>query len=192
MARPAAGTPPARDRIVGTAGRLFYEKGIHQVGINEVIEASGVARMTLYHHFASKDALVEAVLVDRRAGRMGEIETALARFSDPCKKVLAVFDLLAATVKAAGYRGCAFINAAVDRADADDAAHSLAAAYKRELAGRFEAIARAARWRRPARLAMQILLLWDGAAVEAYLQRSDAPVRAARAAVASLIDAAGR
>ncbi len=192
MPRPRAGTPPARERIVAVAGRLFYEKGTHQVGINEVIDTSGVARMTLYHHFASKDALVEAVVVDRSAGRGEEIDTALARFSDPRRKVLAVFDLLAVIVKSANYRGCVFINAAVDRADADGAVHSLAARHKRELAARFEAIARAAGWRHPATLAMQLLLLWDGAAVGAYLQRSDAPVRAARAAVAALIDAAAR
>lgn len=192
MPRPPAGTPSARDRIIEVAGRLFYEKGIHQVGINEVIKRSGVARMTLYHHFVSKDALVEAVLDARSLERLSELEAAMARARDPRRKLLAAFDVLAAHVNAAGYRGCTFINAAVDRANADDPAHAFAATYKRNLAARFEAIARDAGWSRPARLAMQCLLLWDGAAVEAYLQGDDAPVRAARDAVIALIEAAER
>src|SRR3954452_2269719 len=59
-------TSAARERILATADRLFYDEGIHAVGIQRIIEESSVTRVTLYRHFASKDALIAAYL-DRRA-----------------------------------------------------------------------------------------------------------------------------
>ena len=52
----------ARQRIVETAKRLFYAEGIRAVGIDRIIAEAGVAKMTLYNHFASKDDLILAVL----------------------------------------------------------------------------------------------------------------------------------
>ena len=55
----------ARERILSTAYTLFCRHGIRAVGVDTIIERSGVAKMTVYRHFRSKDALVLAVL-DRR------------------------------------------------------------------------------------------------------------------------------
>lgn len=191
MGRPAAGTPSARERIVDVAAGLFYEKGIHGVGVAELVEKSGVAKMTLYHHFASKDAIVDAVLERRLAERTADLDRRL-RAGDPRRKLGAIFRLLDELADHPGFRGCAFVNAAVDGADATDRAHRIAARAKRDLAARFEAIAREARARDPARLAWQCLLLWDGAAVEAWLQASKAPIRAARTAAIALFEAQTR
>ncbi|MGB3276791.1 MAG: TetR/AcrR family transcriptional regulator [Castellaniella sp.] len=54
MARPAGTVSIARSRILSRASDPFYRKGFNHVGLNEIIEAGGVARMTLYHHFKSK------------------------------------------------------------------------------------------------------------------------------------------
>ena len=59
---------PARERILEAAYELFSRQGIRAVGIDSIVESSGVARMTLYRHFASKDALVLAFL-ERREER---------------------------------------------------------------------------------------------------------------------------
>ena len=61
--------PGAAERLLDTASRLFYTRGVSNVGINEIIARAGVARMTLYHHFPSKDALIKAVLERRREER---------------------------------------------------------------------------------------------------------------------------
>ena len=45
----------ARDRILDTATELFYRDGYHAVGIDTIVEQSGVAKMTLYRHYPSKD-----------------------------------------------------------------------------------------------------------------------------------------
>ena len=62
---PATG---ARERILDTAYDLFSRDGIRAVGVDAIVRQSGVARMTLYRHFASKDALVLAFL-ERREQR---------------------------------------------------------------------------------------------------------------------------
>src|SRR5690606_28067124 len=92
MARPASSTPSARLRILSCASELFYRKGTHQVGINEIIEASGVAKMTLYYHFKSKQDIIAAVLDLRRAQRLEGIQAAIAAARTPRRMILAAFD----------------------------------------------------------------------------------------------------
>ena len=58
---------PARQRILDTASEMFYRDGIRAVGIDAIIARSGVAKMSLYRNFPSKDALVTAWLEDRNS-----------------------------------------------------------------------------------------------------------------------------
>src|SRR6266540_7429799 len=85
----------ARDRILEAAYELFSRQGIRAVGIDAIIERSGVARMTLYRHFASKDDLVLAFL-ERREQRWTQdwLQAEVQRRSDdPAQRLLAVFDV---------------------------------------------------------------------------------------------------
>ena len=68
-----------RDTLLDTAERLFYAEGFHATGIDRVINEAGVARMTLYNHFASKEALIEAVLERPRSGREVAEQTDMSR-----------------------------------------------------------------------------------------------------------------
>ena len=181
----AAARAPRRRRR-----RSFYRKASPNVGINEIIDAAAIARMTLYHHFASKDALVLAVLAQRRDERQQGFAAATARGRTPRAQVLAAFGYLARVAAGPGYRGCAFINAAVERADQGDAVHRLVAGHKAWICAQFESIARTAKWPRPRLVARQLLVLWDGAAVGAYVRGDAAPVAAARAAAAALLPSA--
>src|SRR6202046_4418197 len=65
--RPRRGAPPkgevsARERILSTASDLFYREGIRAIGIDTVVERSGVSKTTLYRLFESKDALFAAFI----------------------------------------------------------------------------------------------------------------------------------
>jgi len=105
--------PSARERLLTAAYELFSRRGIRAVGTDEVIERAGVARATLYRHFATKDDLVLAVLQRREeVWTHGLIEAqSLARGDTPEEQLLAIFDVLHDWFQSRnGYEGCSFIN----------------------------------------------------------------------------------
>jgi AcrR family transcriptional regulator len=105
-------TPPADERILETAYELFSRRGIRDVGINEVIERSGVAKATLYRHYRSKDELVVAFL-RRREQRwtLDWVEAeAKRRGSTPEEQLLAIFDAFDEWFRRDDFEACAFIN----------------------------------------------------------------------------------
>lgn len=190
MNRPATSTPSARERILSCASALFYQKGINNVGINEIISCSDIARMTLYHHFKSKDDIVGAVLEQRMAQRQAGLLTAMGSARTARTKILAAFDYLSDIIDDNEFRGCAFINAAVELANPEHPGAALAAAHKQWMTLQFEQIARSAQWRDPALFGLQCQLLWDGATAAAQVACASKPARAARLAAATLIAAA--
>src|SRR5690606_36993452 len=140
-ARPAGAVSIARSRSLCCASDLFYRKGITHVGVNEIIEASGVARMTLYHHIKSKNDTISAVLDQRRERRLEGIRAAMQEAGTPRGRILAVFDYLDRIAGDPGFRGCAFINAAVELADPAHPGFALALRHKRRMIEEFERIA---------------------------------------------------
>ena len=84
----------ARDRLLAAANELFYEEGVHTVGIERVIERAGVAKASLYSAFGSKEELVRAYLQERADARKRRIAERVARHDDPRDRILAVFDVL--------------------------------------------------------------------------------------------------
>lgn len=107
------GGASARERILGAAYDLFSRRGIRAVGTDEVIDRAGVARATLYRHFATKDDLVLAVLQRReQVWTHGLIEQqSELRGNTPEEQLLAIFDVLHDWFQNRdGYEGCSFIN----------------------------------------------------------------------------------
>jgi AcrR family transcriptional regulator len=109
------GTPAvsARERILTAAYVLFSRRGIRAVGTEEVIERAGVAKATLYRHFATKNDLVLAVLQRREElWTHGLIEErSRQRGNTPEEQLLAIFDVLHDWFQLRdGYEGCSFIN----------------------------------------------------------------------------------
>jgi AcrR family transcriptional regulator len=190
MAPSAETTPSARERILACASALFYQKGINNVGINEIIACSDIARMTLYHHFKSKDDIISAVLQRRLEQRQAGLLAVVGRARTARAKVLAAFDYLAEIIGDPEFRGCVFINAAIELANPDHPGPCLAAAHKRWMAAQFESIARDAGWREPPLFAQQCQLLWDGAIAGAQVMHGHRPAHAARLAATTLIQAA--
>src|ERR1700712_1232060 len=84
----------ARDRLLAAATELFYEEGVHTVGIDRVIERAGVAKATLYSTFGSKDELIREYLHGRHVARRERILVALERYPTARERLLGVFDVL--------------------------------------------------------------------------------------------------
>jgi AcrR family transcriptional regulator len=180
---------PARDRLLAAADELFYEEGVHTVGIDRVIEKAGVAKATLYSAFGSKDGLVRAYLNARHAARQERMTRRLAAYDDPRERLLAVFDLLAESIAAPGFNGCAFVNASAE-SPAGSAAEEATTEYRTWMRNLFAELARHAGASDPAGLARQFQLLYDGVNISARMDRDPSAATAARAAAVTLLDAA--
>ena len=101
-----------QDRILQTATDLFYRHGIHSIGIDRIIEESGVAKMTFYRHFPSKARLIAEYLAQKEQNW----QSLVAQFTGdaaetPVAKLLAIFDALELAIKNPGFCGCPFIKA---------------------------------------------------------------------------------
>ncbi|MFD2083376.1 DNA-binding transcriptional regulator, AcrR family [Actinopolymorpha cephalotaxi] len=181
----------ARDRLVEAAEELFYSEGIRAVGVERLLEVSGVGRASFYRHFAGKDDLVVEIV--RRSGerwQAGMEDAVAARGGSP----LAVFDALAERFERPTFRGCSSINAMVEVADPDSPAHKIAAAQKETLTGYIQGllVASGQRRSRARTLAEQFVLLVDGAIVTAMREPGPRPARQAKAMAAALLDGAAR
>ena len=111
-------TSDARQRILETADRLFYQDGVRAVGVDRIIAEAGVAKMSLYKHFPSKDDLILAALKHREESVLEFFRVALERHGKKIKDPLrAFFAALKDLVEAPEFRGCPFQNAAVELAD---------------------------------------------------------------------------
>jgi AcrR family transcriptional regulator len=111
--RPEAGS--ARRRLLDTATRLFYERGVHAVGIDRIIAEAGIAKATFYNHFPSKDDLVVAYLEE--IDRLGRAAVAALPKQPPRKMISAIMGRISEAVTAGGWRGCPFLNAAAEYPD---------------------------------------------------------------------------
>ena len=182
----------AQDRLIGTARRLFLRHGVPHVGINRVIDEAGVARMTLYNHFASKDALVAAVFEQEAEARRRSITAVQDELQGSSEKVLALFTVALDLAGLEGFRGCAFVNLAIETATPDSALHGSAKAHKDWVLSNILEHLPPKTFADPEMLARQILVLWDGGIVGAYVHQGAGPIHAAREAAQALMRAAAR
>lgn len=126
-------TPGAR-RILDVASALFYEQGIHAVGVDTIAAESGITKPVLYTNFGSKDGLVVAYLLNRHRWWWTLLEEEVDRAEAP--RVLAFFDVYAAD-HGNGRRGCAFLNAAGELPD-EHPAHEVIRYHKHSICDRLE------------------------------------------------------
>lgn len=177
----------ARERIERAAAQLFYRNGIHATGVELIAQQANVSKRTLYQHFASKNDLVDNYLrgIDARGGppverRLYDIEMS-AR-----ERLLAIFEMSRSEV----VRGCAFHNAAVESAGSLASTDEIVRMHKQEFTRRLVAVAHEAGAADPHLLGQQLAVLFEGATAMATSLNDTAPVVHARAAAATLIDAA--
>jgi AcrR family transcriptional regulator len=181
-------TSPKRDHLVDTASALFYREGFRAVGIDTLLAEAGVAKMTLYNHFSSKEELIVAVLEARSTQLQQALDKSLAEAGrTPARQLAAVFDGLKHFFDSDEFKGCAFIRALSEYPDPQHPIHQTAWAHKRAMNARFLAIAKNAGAKNPPGVADAISLLVDGAIVAAHATRSSEPANQARTAAMSLL-----
>ena len=120
----------ARERLLRTASGLFYAKGIHAVGIDEILSRAQVTRATFYRHFPSKDDLIVQYIRTADRGIRDAVAAATDTPTSADSSVRALADFVANQIKTAGFRGCAFLNAAAEYPDVDDPIHQAILAHR--------------------------------------------------------------
>jgi len=136
--------PQAQQHLLSAAAELFYREGVRAVGVDAVVERAGVNKMSLYRQFSSKDDLVMAYLEHKDAQFFGYVEKSFAKHpGDPARQLQQYFDDLAARASLEGYRGCPFVNVAVEFADTEHAARQFVFRNKERLLARLTELATA-------------------------------------------------
>ena len=179
----------AKERILRVADELFYREGIRAVGIDRIIEESGVAKASFYRNYATKDDLVVAYL----ARRLERIEANIARIRsehpDSARDRLhALVDLQAESMSRPGYRGCPFMNATVEFPEESHPGHESALDCRAAMWREVELLLQEGGVAEPRRLIDQLRMLWSGAAMVAYINKADFRPEQFSVAAKTLID----
>ncbi|MCK0713855.1 TetR/AcrR family transcriptional regulator [Chromohalobacter sarecensis] len=163
-----------RDQLISTAFSLFYRYGIHAVGINQVIDAAGVAKRTLYHHFESKEALIAATLAYRDQQFRTWLEARIEQAPPGEGALLAVFDALNDWFNERDeaimpFHGCFFINTCAEYTDPQNVHHKQCQAHKRLVGEMLLRHAYQVNAERADELSQELVFLKEGAIVQAHV-----------------------
>ncbi|WP_322041230.1 TetR/AcrR family transcriptional regulator [Burkholderia diffusa] len=180
-----------RQVVVDKATELFSRHGFHPVGVDWIIDDSGVARMTLYRHFPSKDELIREVLVQRYDLIIGSIETQLRDVHDPVERVKTIFDWYEAWFNTPEFAGCLFERALAEFGTAYAPISDVAIRYRRKMVEWIaELLAPLVLPETAQRLAGVYMMLLDGATVDARAFNDSASAGRAWQAAKALLEQA--
>lgn len=170
---PAKGELSARERILATANELFYRKGVRAIGVDTIVERSGVSKTTLYRLFESKDALIAAFAAERDRLSWEWWDRIEEQYADDPRALLeALLSEIARRIGGPAYRGCPFLNLATEFPDDNHPGRVAARANKEELRARLVTIVAKLGVGDPHRVASQMALLINGAYVSGLMAKS--------------------
>jgi AcrR family transcriptional regulator len=186
---------PGATRVLDAASRLFYERGIHAVGVDTIAEAAGVTKKTLYDRFGSKEALVVSYLQHRDALWRAHVARQLESAPEPgIERVLAVFDAAITWSDEYSPKGCSAINARAEIGDGHDG-HPVFPEVSRQKAWLLEVFAELcgeAGVADPALMSKAMMLLYEGAIVTVGMETFAEPFEVARGLARTTLEQARR
>lgn len=162
-------TTDTRDKILTTAEQLIYQNGIHAMGMDLLVKTSGVARKSIYRHFANKEDVASAALIERDERWMQWFRTESDKGKTPQERILNMFTVLNSWFESDGFRGCAFINTAGEVGDPEDPVRQIAKMHKQKLLDYTLELAEQLNVEHPGDLARQLLILLEGAITMSYV-----------------------
>lgn len=191
--------PPRRDRaereriVLDTAAKLFYARGVHEVGMDELVRETGLGKATVYRLFPTKDGLVAAYLGRLAGGILGRIDAQAESARHPSTALHAILSAIQADLARPDFRGCAFNNASIEYADPQHPARVAAREYRLALHGHLHRLAAQIlpdRHDEAAALAGQLATLVDGAYTSAAHLGPAGPAAAGMTLAHHLVDRA--
>ena len=176
--------PTMNERILETADRLFYLRGIRAVGVDTIAAEIGISKRTLYNHFPSKDELIAAYLARR-------FRQPPSSDKPPAEQILGTFDSLERRFASKDFRGCPFVNAVAELGPEDRAVKKIAIAFKESRRIWFRDLLMRLEVADADHLATQLTLLVDGAIAQDLVRDDPSMARAAKEAARVLLGNAG-
>ncbi|MGH8415672.1 MAG: TetR/AcrR family transcriptional regulator [Pseudomonas sp.] len=156
-------TNDTREKILATAEQLIYRNGIHATGMDLLVRTSGVARKSIYRHFATKDEVAAAALNARDVRWMQWFRSESDRADSAQARILNMFAVLKGWFESEGFCGCAFINTAGEIGDPNDPIRLIARLHKQKLFDYTLELTEQLNIEQPSALAKQLLILMEGA-----------------------------
>lgn len=179
-------------RILDAAAALFYARGVHEVGMDELVGATGLGKATVYRLYPTKDALIGAYLQRTADTILALIDEDVARHAgDPASAIRSIVAAVSDDLARPAFRGCAFNNASIEFEDREHPARAVARAYRQALHRRLAGLAEALSPGEGARLGARLALVIDGMYTSAAHLGPDGPA-AAGPELVELLLAAGR
>jgi AcrR family transcriptional regulator len=184
--------PPskARTRLVDAAAELFYAEGIRSVPVERVLDRASVTRSTLYRHFGTKEDLVLAYLRAEDATIRARFEQAVAAADGVGGLLQLLLDTITHDISRSGFRGCPFMNAAMEFPEPDHPVRRVVDEHRSWFAAAVEQVLRRAGHSKPARAGRTLVILRDGSMMGGYLDGAggiaESLVWAAKAVVGEL------
>lgn len=182
--------PNKRDLIVRQASRLFYERGTG-LGVDTLIGEIGVAKMTLYKHFRTKDELIVECLHHISSRYRDHLRGGLAEDAPPTERVLGIFDSLREWFVRPSFRGCAFVNATVELSDGQHPAHDAVMEHKTSTREWVAELVTDCSVEDPELVARQIVQLMEGAITTALVEHDPTAADVAQRSAAQILAASG-
>lgn len=183
---------PKREKLLEKAQQLFATEGFKGVSVDRLLEQAGVAKMTLYKAFPTKEALMMETLRRRDVALRERLQTALASHRSGLRAIVsAYFDALESWSRRPEFNGCYFVSALSEFGENEPAAQ-LAREHKVQMLAMLAAACREAGAEKPEELAADLRLIVEGASVSKQtLGAPDAFARAKRIALSQLRDGEG-
>jgi AcrR family transcriptional regulator len=170
---------PVRDRILDSAVELYYAEGIRAVSADRLISAAHVSKVTFYRHFPTKNDLVAAYLRLRADDEQAAVTATRAELAGDPAGVLEWYAREVGTASCTpGFRGCPFINAAAEIADADHPGRAIISEHRAWLTQQVRELLDELGTPDAAARAEQVMMLRDGAMVSGYLGHAPEQVAA--------------
>jgi len=185
---PAGPAPDVRERILNTASRLFYERGVRAVGVDLVVLEAAVAKTSLYRYFPTKDDLIVAFLEREDLEFWAQWDSVSAQCADdPAGELDAHMRWIGERLARSNYRGCPQINVAAEFAEQDHPARGVSQRHMQALRNRLRDIAQRLNVPRPGQLGAQLAVLVNGAFVSSGLLGPEEATGVLRGALKALL-----
>lgn len=182
--------PWAKKRILETATGLFYAHGIRLVGVDRLIKTSQVTKATFYKHYRSKDNLVITYVTSRHTSDKEDIESLIRESAGPRDALNAILARIIERLQSPTFRGCLFINAAVEHPDPAHPVRVLVAEHRDWYSTMIETLLAQAGHPSPRDGAADFIVARDGAMSGGYAGDPIAASGALRRAVDNVLAAA--